>query len=478
MTTEQLNVPSSLETPLPSRLLFIVFPVLAVMLGWAWRGFIGGGPFAAMIPGAFIALSLSLLLRHDRHEAAVAALFGAIGLGCGGEMTYGQTLGLACDPNTMAWGLLGVALKGGIWGLLGGAILGAGLCRAQYSRGTLLMGLLLALLCFYPGWKLINASRLIYFSNPFDKPRDEVWAGLLGAAIAFIVWILYKGRGKQRAVPFFFALWGLVGGAIGFGAGCLFLIFGRSSYAPAAVIDWWKLMECFFGAMLGLVFGLAAWLHRDRLKTHGVAETKDGAGGWIAPVILLLFVIGFFVVFPKWEQCLEGCACLPGLAADDVLQVLYNFLFFGILCIGLALYCRSAAWHVAITVTFFHTVLDFNRNCENMLGWAAPLWMQLSILIVVVGIVAVCVHFLDKGPRPVSRLYLLLLWASFIMATLKTLMHHDYFKGTVNRFVPWHMPMTIIALYVLYVVTTAVLTFIILHLGKAEGRAARGASSC
>ena len=55
MTTEQLNVPSSLETPLPSRLLFIVFPVLAVMLGWAWRGFIGGGPVAAMIPGAGIA---------------------------------------------------------------------------------------------------------------------------------------------------------------------------------------------------------------------------------------------------------------------------------------------------------------------------------------------------------------------------------------------------------------------------------------
>ena len=110
------------EASRPSRLTFVLFPAIAVMLGWGWRGYIGGGPFAAMIPGAFVALSLSLLLGHDRRTAAMAALFGAVGIGYGGEMTYGQTLGLACNPETMGWGLLGVTIKGAVWGLLGGAV--------------------------------------------------------------------------------------------------------------------------------------------------------------------------------------------------------------------------------------------------------------------------------------------------------------------------------------------------------------------
>ena len=57
---------------------WILFPGIAVMLGWGLRGYIGGGPFAAMIPGAFLAMSLSLLLGHERKTAALLALFGAV----------------------------------------------------------------------------------------------------------------------------------------------------------------------------------------------------------------------------------------------------------------------------------------------------------------------------------------------------------------------------------------------------------------
>ncbi|MFV1969104.1 MAG: hypothetical protein ACC628_27090 [Pirellulaceae bacterium] len=31
----------------------------------------------------------------------------------------------------------------------------------------------------YLGWKLINQPKLLYFSHPLDKPRPEIWAGLL-----------------------------------------------------------------------------------------------------------------------------------------------------------------------------------------------------------------------------------------------------------------------------------------------------------
>ena len=42
---------------------FIMFPAVAMMLGWGLRGYIGGGPFGAMIPGAMVAISLSMLLK-------------------------------------------------------------------------------------------------------------------------------------------------------------------------------------------------------------------------------------------------------------------------------------------------------------------------------------------------------------------------------------------------------------------------------
>ena len=62
-----------------------------MMLGWGLRGFIGGGPFGAMIPGAMVVLALGFL--YPRRDWTMLAAFGAIGVGFGGEMTYGQTGG-------------------------------------------------------------------------------------------------------------------------------------------------------------------------------------------------------------------------------------------------------------------------------------------------------------------------------------------------------------------------------------------------
>ena len=38
---------------------FILFPALAMSVAWGFRGFIGGGPLGAMIPGALAALALA-----------------------------------------------------------------------------------------------------------------------------------------------------------------------------------------------------------------------------------------------------------------------------------------------------------------------------------------------------------------------------------------------------------------------------------
>ena len=59
-----------------------------------------------------------LILGLDKHTSAMLAAFGAIGVGFGGQMTYGQTIGFIVQPETFFRGLLGLSVKGGIWGLI------------------------------------------------------------------------------------------------------------------------------------------------------------------------------------------------------------------------------------------------------------------------------------------------------------------------------------------------------------------------
>lgn len=460
----------------PSCWSFILFPAIAVMLGWGWRGFIGGGPFAAMIPGAFIALSLSLLLGHDRKTAAIAALFGAVGIGCGGEMTYGQTLGLACDPETMAWGLLGVTVKGAIWGLLGGAVLGAGLTCAQYAKRTLLIGCLLTVVFLFLGWKLINEPRLIYFSDPVNKPREELWAGLLFSALAFLGWIHGKGNSEQGRIPLHFALWGALAGGIGFGGGTLFLVYGPTLPVPQQWFGWWKAMEFFFGFSLGAGFGYCAWRQRKRLGKGNTEEASfPGDYPFLFGVAALVAV--FFLVFPAMEAFLENPEGLALIVGFNVLRPLYTFVFFGAVCIALGLYSVTTAWHVAITVTFMHTIIDLNRNISRMLDVEAPFWVQTVIFVLAVGAIALVVHWLRNRSRAVSGMYLLLIWTCFMVSTLVAFLRHEYINPPegVGLSVLWKVHPATLTMYAVFVVASLVTTWYVWRLssGKEQKRQAR-----
>ena len=118
---------------------YLLFPGMAMLLGWGLRGYIGGGPFGAMIPGAMVALAISMLLRFKPGFTSLVVVFGVVGVGLGGEMTYGQTLGFLRNPETVWWGNLGTTLKGAVWGIGGGAILGLGLIQQRVPRKTILM---------------------------------------------------------------------------------------------------------------------------------------------------------------------------------------------------------------------------------------------------------------------------------------------------------------------------------------------------
>ena len=360
---------------------WILFPALTMSLGWALRGYIGGGPLGAMIPGALVALCLCLLVDRDGDDAAVIAAFGAIGIGFGGQETYGQTIGLAFDPATRWWGLTGLAVKGAVWGLLGGGVLALSMVRQRFSFTQLAIALLAMGLATQAGWKLINEPKLIYFSNPIDKPRPELWAGLGLGAIALLGWL-------NDRVLWSFAKRGALFGGIGFAVGGAIQVAGHALH-PTPLIGYWKIMELLLGAMLGAAFGSAAWRWRLDLARRPKPE---------APLGLAIHV------------ALAVAVVVAALAIHEA-PARASYTLVGVPLLMLAFYLPAAAWHMAITLTYTAFALDYRKHHPEL--------PQLPLL-AAVAVTSIAVAWLVARWRSARPLFLVLLWAAVGASLLKS----------------------------------------------------------
>ena len=147
----------------------VVFGMLAGGMGWGIRGQYGHES-GAMVPGLLVCLTLVFLVssRMTSRQAARAVALGAIAMGIGGSMTYGQTVGLTHDGElvgnwaALRWGMLGLAIKGGIWIGFAGAFLGMGLGGIRYRPLEMLWCMLAVIGAFFIGVALLN--------SPFDPP--------------------------------------------------------------------------------------------------------------------------------------------------------------------------------------------------------------------------------------------------------------------------------------------------------------------
>lgn len=369
---------------------FLLLPALAMSLGWGLRGFIGGGPLGAMIPGAMIGLLTALLLRQPAHAAWLAAC-GALGVGLGGQMTYGQTVGLSLRPETFWWAMLGFAVKGGVWGLAGGAVLGAGLRRGRegWSQRRFLAALGLMVVATWAGWRLINAPRLIYFSDALNRPREEVWAGLLAGAVAFL---LTEGRAPLGRLPWRFAFCAGAGGALGFPLGAALQAWGRTAGA-LPWLDWWKAMEFSFGALLGAGFGLALWLSKNELEPSSPAA---GPEAWISAARNLLLAAAVAAVL---------------LGIEYRLDLRFNFSVAAAVTLAAAIRSDVAARHAAFTVTVAAFVLDFVENTPGLAGAAG--WA-------VFGAAAAAAAAWARRERTAGETFAALTWAAVAASVAKT----------------------------------------------------------
>lgn len=303
----------------PSLPLTLLLCAAAGGMGWGIRGQYGHES-GAMIAGLLVGLVVGLLYcggQTSLFAARVAAL-AAIGIGFGGSMTYGQTVGLTHDPRfhgnweALRWGMLGLAVIGGLWVGFAGVLLGMGLGGKRYRPLEIALVWMFLIGLYFLGVYLLNepfepaARRLprIYFSgnwywqpdNAELVPRRECWGGLLFALVGLLMYVAVV---KRDAMARNVGLVAILFGAIGFPAGqCLQAYHSWNVEAfregPLAAIDpymnWWNAMETTFGAILGLGLGWGVWLNRRRIPQPAAADEVEIP--WTAEAPLLIAYAG------------------------------------------------------------------------------------------------------------------------------------------------------------------------------------------
>lgn len=404
---------------------FLLFPGIAMLLGWGLRGYIGGGPFGAMIPGAMVALAISMLLGYKAGFASIVVVFGVVGVGLGGEMTYGQTLGFLRKPDMVWWGILATTVKGAVWGIGGGALLALGLLHQRIPKKTILFSLIVLLVGLIIGFKLINDPKLIYFSDPLNKPRSESWAGLLFGSLALIGYLKFKIQKEDFRIILRFATWGLISGGLGFGIGGLWFVLG-TNLGPVMFTSWWKMMEFTFGLLLGMGLGLAAWKSKDELSISDEAEEqRSSQNPWKEIILILLISLGVYLVFPAlMEPLAEYFSSKESWmlnAFGGFLRILVNYAFYGFVMVLIVLYKSELAWQIGITLTFCHTAIDWARDLKPTPETSLDPWIQLIVVLLSTALVAYFVAAYRRRKNINNSMMQILVWSTVTVAFISLL---------------------------------------------------------
>lgn len=406
-----------------AKLAYILFPGITMLLGWGLRGYIGGGPFGAMIPGAMIGVAVCLLLSLPARYAAMVTVFAVVGVGIGGEMTYGQTLGFLRDVDTVAFGTMGTTVKGSVWGLSSGLFLAIGLLHGRIEKRVVVFGMLLFFVGMLLGFKLINDPKLIYFSDPINKPRAESWAAIAFGAMLFLAWLKIKLPASDFKVVLSFVLWGTLGGGMGFGLGGLWIFLG-AQLKLVGFTSWWKMMEFSFGLILGIALGWATWVNRTYLQTaaHNT-ERNDGRPLWTELAVAAIMSLTIFWLLPVFlEPLVDSTSYAQGLVSGighDVLRIFVNYAFIGLLMLLVGYGASGFAWQMAITLTFCHTVIDLMVDLKGETGIQNSLSFQIVCTVASSLLVAFLTARFARTGKALTRIMQLLIWSTVFVATVK-----------------------------------------------------------
>ncbi len=362
----------------------------------------------AMIPGALVALVLCWQLKLPFSVCGRAAAFGAVGVGFGGQETYGQTVRLVTDGGPLVIrGLVGLAVKGGTWGLLGGGMIAVACVSGRELRRHVFVALALLVVGTGVGWWAIDEPKRIYFSNLLDRPREEIWGGLALGGCAFLAWMSAILSPRSARVVISFAVLGAIGGGFGFALGGL-------SYSGGMALGWtsefypgWKQMEFIFGFCFGAALGLAAVLQNPTIQeVPTVAVSRQTRASHPLYSLLTAIVAGALIV-----------ACLK-------LPFRFNYTIAGALLLALAFESERAAWQIAITITAGAFLVYIGAFFAEHHAWIQPVIPTAIALLLALGLsYRIAVRHELKGRESVRWELLTLLWIATGAALARAAWH-------------------------------------------------------
>lgn len=386
------------------RPLDLLFATILISLGWGLRGTIGGGSVGAMIPGTMMGLFLGYLLKLSNTQLAIFTAYCSLGLGLGGQETYGQTIGLLKSWDTAAWGLLGLTLKGSVWGFSAAALIWVGTPGNGLKPSEKWAAIILLTIFTLVGWQLVNHPKLIYFSDRINKPREEVWFGQLLGPLATLIF-LYTKPFRRQMLKFMAA--GLVAGGFGFGFGSLWLLMGSHLPAPYKAGPWWKLMEFTFGGWLGLGFTLASVeLPRQSTASHVARQPGSGIPGNFAAAVILV------------------CAAVT---ANYFTSFRLNFSLLAPALLAILFLMPEMAWHVALSFT----IVGFVRDVMLDMAGAGTIDLRHWHMVLLIVSTVALVEWFTRLPGYNARRGLWLIIASSSGAYFARTLILNQFEGTL-----------------------------------------------
>ena len=256
---------------------------LALGTAWAIRGQFGHEPGAAWA-GGIGALALVLVSQRKDwyNKALLITLSSALGWGAGGIISYGIVVGYgrSTDFLNASYGLLMLFVIGGLFGLLGGGLVGLTLQSSEKKRvnwGSLLAEMI-------AGGILVHSFLVDQLEILMTPPRSEAWAIILGAGLAMIWHMARNNYHSALRVAFFTTL----GAGFGFAFGNFLQILGD---VLEIKFNMWNVMEYNIGFWGGIsmAYGVFSSEWPEEISVPQKWENRAAA--------LLLFVFLPLIVF-------------------------------------------------------------------------------------------------------------------------------------------------------------------------------------
>ena len=222
-----------------NQLITILIVAMTLATAWAIRGQFGhetGAAWAGGIGGLALVL---VAKRKDWYSKIFSiALASAIGWGAGGMMSYGIVVGYGRSSSLpdAFYGLLMLFVIGGLYGILGGGLVGLSLDSTKEKRVN--WGLLLAEMV--AGGLIGYYLLIVQFEWLMTPPRSEAWALCFGAGMA-LLW--YMARNNYKS-PIRVSLFSALGAGFGFAFGNFLQTLGTTLEVQ---FNMWNVMEYSIG---------------------------------------------------------------------------------------------------------------------------------------------------------------------------------------------------------------------------------------